>query len=360
MIVVSLQALWPGRAGRTGTSHAGAPPGTGPLAINDDAWMERLRSIVGTIHRGGAKACAQLGVNGPWAPGGPGTPADAISPSDTLLDPRICRPDARAFSFVTGGRPASIEELRLVQQEIGKAARRAIAAGFDAVQLQAHCGGLISQFLSPLTNRRTDAYGGSLANRARLLVECLAVVRAAASSGVPVLCRINGDDLMPGGMGPDAYRQLVPMLEEAGADALDVKPGWYESPQPVHDASVPPGAFAYVSASLRHVARVPISANTRITAPELAEAHHRARRRRLRLARGRPHRRPRVAAEGQGRARGGHPAVHGVYGVLERPRDQAPADRLSGQSARRPGVGERAAARELDGGDPVRLLSTPP
>jgi 2,4-dienoyl-CoA reductase-like NADH-dependent reductase (Old Yellow Enzyme family) len=272
MVVVGLQALWPGRAGRTGPSRAGGPPGPGPLAINDNAWVPRLQAIVASIHGGGAHACAQLGVNSPWAPGGPGTPAGPISPSNTLLDEGTCGPDARAFSFVTGGRALSGEELRRIPDEVGRGARRALEAGFDAIQLQAHCGGLISQFLSPLTNRRTDAYGGRLANRARLLVECLTAIRGTASGRVPVLCRINGDDLMPGGMDPAEYRHLVPMLEAAGVDAIDVKPGWYESPRPVHDARVLPGAFAYVSAAIRQVARVPVSANTRITEPALAES----------------------------------------------------------------------------------------
>jgi 2,4-dienoyl-CoA reductase (NADPH2) len=271
MIVIGLQALYPGRAGRTGLSPAGVRPGAGPVAVNDDAWMERLRSVVDVVHAGGAKVCAQLAVNGPWAPDGPGTPAEAISPSDLLLDERVCRPDARAISFVTGGRPASADELRRMPEALGRAARRAVAAGFDAIQVAGHGGNLVSQFLSPLTNRRADAWGGSLANRARLLLDILAAVRAEAGS-VPVLCRINGDDLLAGGMGLGDYRRLVPMLEAAGAAAFDVKPGWNESPQPMHDASVPPGAFAYVSEALKQVARVPVSANTRITEPGLAEA----------------------------------------------------------------------------------------
>jgi 2,4-dienoyl-CoA reductase (NADPH2) len=272
MIVIGLQALYPGRAGRTGLTRADAPPGTGPIAINDDAWIARLRSIVAVVHEGGARACAQLAVNAPWAPDGPGTPATAISPSDTLLDPSICRPDARAVSFVTGGRPASADDLRRIPGALARAARRALKAGFDAIQVPAHCGNLISQFLSPLTNRRTDAWGGPLDRRARLLLDCVAAVRAAAGAGVPVLCRINGDDLMEGGMVRAEYCRLVPMLEEAGVAAIDVTPGWNESPQPLHDASVPPGAFASVSAALRAVARVPVSANTRITDPALAEA----------------------------------------------------------------------------------------
>jgi len=272
MIVIGLQALYPGQAGRTGLTRAAAPPGTGPIAVNDDAWIGRLRSIAAVVHEGGAKACAQLAVNAPWAPDGPGTPASAISPSDTLLDPSICRPDARAVSFVTGGRAASTDDLRGLPGALARAARRALEAGFDAIQVPAHCGNLISQFLSPLTNRRTDAWGGPLDGRARLLIDCLAAVRAAAGDAVPVLCRINGDDLMAGGMGPAEYCRLVPMLEAAGVAAIDVTAGWNESPQPLHDASVPPGAFAHVSRAIRQVARVPVSANTRITEPALAEA----------------------------------------------------------------------------------------
>jgi 2,4-dienoyl-CoA reductase (NADPH2) len=271
MIVIGLQALYPGRVGRTGLASIAAPPGAGPVAVNDDAWMGRLRSIADAVHAGGAMVCAQFAVNGPWAPDGPGTPAEAISPSDTLLDERICRPDARAVSFVTGGRPASADELRRIPPALGRAARRAIDAGFDALQVAAHGGNLISQFLSPLTNRRADAWGGTLANRARLLLEVLAAVRAEAGR-VPVLCRINGDDLLSGGMGLGDYCRLVPMLEAAGVAAIDVKPGWNESPQPMHDASVPPGAFAYVSRALKQAARVPVSANTRITEPGLADS----------------------------------------------------------------------------------------
>jgi len=272
MIVVSLQALWPGRAGRTGSVSPGATPGTGPLAINHDACLDRLRHVVGAIHRGGAKACAQLGVNGPWAPGGPGTPAEPISPSNRTLDPAICGPNAAAFSFITGGRPLRPAEFPRLVDDVGRAASRALEAGFDAVQIQAHCGGLLSQFLSPLTNHRDDAFGGTLANRARLLTDCLSAVRARTGNRAAVICRINGDDLIRGGMEPADYGELVPLLQEAGADAIDVKPGWYESPRPLHDARVPPGAFTYVSAALKRVARVPVSANTRITDPALAEA----------------------------------------------------------------------------------------
>jgi 2,4-dienoyl-CoA reductase (NADPH2) len=104
-----------------------------------------------------------------------------------------------------------------------------------------------------------------------MATETIRAIRAAVGPTVPVTCRINGDDLLPGGMTPPDYLPLVPLLEDAGVDAIDVMPGWYETRRPVNQMCVPHGAFVYVSEALKHVARVPVSANVRITDPMLAE-----------------------------------------------------------------------------------------
>ncbi len=129
----------------------------------------------------------------------------------------------------------------------------------------------MSRFLSPLTNTRSDAYGGSLANRARMLVETAAAIKDRVGADFPLLCRINGDDLMPGGMGVAEYQELVPILEKAGIHALNLMPGWYETRRPVNQMSVPRGAFVYAAEGLKQVARIPIAANIRITDPRMAE-----------------------------------------------------------------------------------------
>jgi len=151
------------------------------------------------------------------------------------------------------------------------AAVRAVKAGFDAIELQALGGNLLSRFLSPLTNKRTDAYGGSLENRARILVETVSAIKKEVGEDFPLICRINGDDLLEGGMVPEDYQSLVPRLEEAGVHALNLMPGWYETRRPVNQMNVPPGAFVYAAAALKKVAHIPVAANIRIKDPQMAE-----------------------------------------------------------------------------------------
>jgi len=271
MIVTNLQALYPGRAGKSGWVPDESVLERGPLTINHDLYIPRLQSLTNALHAHGCKAGVQLAVYGFWAKGGYGAPAEELSPSGVRLEGPQYRPGLERLSFIREGRPAFVGELHEIQRDVAAAAVRAVKAGFDAVQLQALGGNFISRFLSPLTNRRTDEYGGGLENRARMLLETIKAITSAVGPGFPLLCRINGDDLIAGGMGPADYQQLVPMLEDAGVHAIDVMPGWYETRQPVNQMCVPRGAFVYAAEALKKVARVPISANIRITDPVLAE-----------------------------------------------------------------------------------------
>ena len=271
MITINLQALYPGRAGRSGWVPDESVLERGALTINHDLYIPRLRSLTDALHEHGCKACVQLAVYGFWAKDGYGAPAEELSPSGVRLDGPQYRPGLERLSFIREGRPAAVEELKAIQRDVAAAAVRGLEAGFDAVQLQALGGNFISRFLSPLTNKRTDEYGGPLANRARMLIETIGAIKAAVGNRVPVLCRINGDDLLEGGMRPEDYLPLVPMLEDAGVQAIDVMPGWYETRRPVNQMCVPRGAFVYASETIRTVARVPVSANIRITDPMLAE-----------------------------------------------------------------------------------------
>ncbi|MCX6550669.1 MAG: FAD-dependent oxidoreductase [Acidobacteria bacterium] len=271
MIVINLQALYPGRAGKSGWVPDESVLERGALTINHDLYVPRLRVLTQALHEHGCMAAVQLAVYGFWARGGYGAPAEELSPSGVRLEGPQYRPGLERLSFVREGRPATIDELHEIQEEVASAAVRAVKAGFDAVQLQALGGNFISRFLSPVTNRRTDEYGGPLRNRARMLVETVAAIKRAIGPTFPLLCRINGDDLIPGGMGPADYQQLVPMIEDAGVHAIDLMPGWYETRQPVNQMCVPRGAFVYAAEAMKKVARVPVSANIRITDPLLAE-----------------------------------------------------------------------------------------
>ncbi|WP_224825801.1 NADH:flavin oxidoreductase/NADH oxidase family protein [Cognatishimia sp. MH4019] len=127
--------------------------------------------------------------------------------------------------------PLSLDEIAQVKKRFLNAARIAQNAGFDGVQVHAAHGYLMSQFLSPLSNRRTDAYGGSLENRARLLVEVVAEIRAACAAPFIVSVKLNSADFQKGGFSEDDSVQVAKWIEDAGCDFLEVSGGNYEQPR---------------------------------------------------------------------------------------------------------------------------------
>ena len=271
LIVLNMQALYPGRAGRSGAVPDEKTAQMGPVKINHDAYIPRLRVITQTLADAGTAPCAQLAVYGFWAKDGYGAPAEEVSPSGVVLEGDQYRPGLEKLSFIRHGRPLTVEEIQQIERDVAAAAVRAMKAGFHIIELQSLGGNLLSRFLSPLTNKRDDEYGGSLENRARMLLETARAVKAAVGDKLPLMCRINGDDLLPGGMGVTDYQQLVPLLEDAGVQALNVMPGWYETRQPVNQMCVPKGAFVYAAERLKQVAQIPVFTNIRITDPRLAE-----------------------------------------------------------------------------------------
>jgi 2,4-dienoyl-CoA reductase-like NADH-dependent reductase (Old Yellow Enzyme family) len=121
-------------------------------------------------------------------------------------------------------------EIAEVVMRFADTARAAEEAGFTGVQIHAAHGYLISQFLSPLTNRRTDGWGGSLANRARLLLEVVKAVRAQVSPGMCVAVKLNSADFQRGGFSEDDARQVLLWLGELPVDLVELSGGSYESP----------------------------------------------------------------------------------------------------------------------------------
>jgi 2,4-dienoyl-CoA reductase-like NADH-dependent reductase (Old Yellow Enzyme family) len=103
-------------------------------------------------------------------------------------------------------------------------------AGFTGVQIHAAHGYLLSQFLSPLSNHREDAWGGSLHNRARLLLDIVQAVRAAVTPGFAVSVKLNSADFQRGGFSPDDAREVVQMLAPLGVDLVELSGGSYEAP----------------------------------------------------------------------------------------------------------------------------------
>jgi 2,4-dienoyl-CoA reductase-like NADH-dependent reductase (Old Yellow Enzyme family) len=130
------------------------------------------------------------------------------------------------------GRPVAMtaEQIGATVQRFAVAADCAERAGFDGVEVHAAHGYLLSQFLSPLSNRRTDQWGGSPQNRARLLLDVVRAIRSTVSPSFAVAVKLNSADFQRGGFGADDAQQVIAMLEPLGVDLVELSGGNYESP----------------------------------------------------------------------------------------------------------------------------------
>jgi 2,4-dienoyl-CoA reductase-like NADH-dependent reductase (Old Yellow Enzyme family) len=130
------------------------------------------------------------------------------------------------------GRPVAMtpEQIGATVRRFTVAAMLAERAGFDGVEVHAAHGYLLSQFLSPLVNRRTDQWGGSLENRARMLLDVVRAIRSSASPSFAVAVKLNSADFQRGGFDADDAQQVITMLEPLGVDLVELSGGSYESP----------------------------------------------------------------------------------------------------------------------------------
>lgn len=174
----------------------------------------QLRSLSAAVRAEGAAASIQLGHCGYFA-------------NKQVIGGRPLGP-SRVFNTygLSFARPMTEADIARVIEDFAKAALLARETGFDAIELHAGHGYLLSQFLSPFTNRRRDRWGGSLENRARLTLDVLRAMRAAVGSDVPILVKINMRDGFATGLQRDDALQVAKWLEAEGADALVLSGGF--------------------------------------------------------------------------------------------------------------------------------------
>ncbi len=170
-------------------------------------------------------------------------------------------------------REMTLEDIQTMREAFIAAAQRAVTAGAEVVEIHGAHGYLLNQFLSPYSNKRTDMYGGSVENRARLLVEIVQGVRQQIGKTAAISVRVSGDEFVEGGMRPPDFKEIVPMLEAAGMDLLNVSAGVYAS----MDRITPPmslGDMPHVSITqqLKAFAHVPVCAVGSIFSIEMAES----------------------------------------------------------------------------------------
>jgi dimethylglycine catabolism A len=255
--LITIEMASPEKAGRHRRREVG---------IYDDRFLPGLTRLVDELHRAGSKVSIQLGH------GGGHTRIDICG--ETPIAPSAIPHPVYETTFETIV-PEAMTKARIdaTIDAHAAAAARARKAGFDCVEVHAAHGYLISQFHAPFENRRTDAYGGSLENRARFGLEALRAVKAAVP-GMPVIYRLSVEDFFPGGLPFEEGRRIAIWAAEAGADALHVTAGHYRS-LPSAQIVLPPmtfpdATFLDFAADIKKVVDVPVIAVGRLGDPATA------------------------------------------------------------------------------------------
>ena len=212
----------------------------GQLSIGEEERIEEHRLLTRAIHEGGSKAFVQLNHAGSNGTG------EAVSASAVNIP---------AKKLAKRPRELSAAEIGEIQALFAAAADRAVRSGYDGVEIHCAHGYLLNQFYSPLTNRRSDAYGGGLENRLRFTLETVACVRKAVGSEVPIAVRLGGADYLPGGSREEDAAEAGRLLEAAGVDLLDLSGGMCFYMRPGH---LEPGYFSTMSEKVMANVTIPV------------------------------------------------------------------------------------------------------
>ena len=226
------------------------------LSVADDSVIDGLKELAGVIHRNGAKAVMQINHAGSAADQEI-TGAVPVGPS-AVKNPR------------KGGVPQELtkQEIGEIVAAFGAAACRVKQAGFDGVEIHSAHGYFLNQFFSPLTNRRTDEYGGDVLARIRIHLEVIAAVRAAVGPDFPILLRLGASDYVDGGTTAHDSQIAAKEFEEAGVNLLDISGGFSGYTIPGNNEQ---GYFAPLSAAVKEAVSIPVILTGGITEVQAAE-----------------------------------------------------------------------------------------
>lgn len=235
----------------------------------NDAQTAAWTPIVAFLHAQGATAGIQLSHAGRKASVWPAWGSDRHGTMATH-DGGWHTVSASTVPFPGYAPPVALDAtgIQAIVDAFAAAALRAVTAGFDVLELHAAHGYLLHQFLSPLSNRRTDEFGGTLPNRARLLLQVVAAVRAAIGADRALFVRFSATDYTPGGWTEEETAEVAGWARDAGADFFDVSSGGN-----VTGARIPlgPGYQVPLAGHLKTAADVPVSAVGLITTARQAE-----------------------------------------------------------------------------------------
>ena len=225
--------------------------------IWDDRFIPALENLTRSVKRHGAKIGMQLLHGG----------------RQSYQDNKVAPSPLPALGVVRGiPRELTGKEISRLVGAHGDAALRCQRAGFDFVEIHAAHGYLISEFLAPISNRRTDQYGGSFENRIRFLMEILGDIKAKVGHDFPMGVRFNGDDYIDDGWTLEEANRLAPLLQKEGADWLHVSAGIYGSfPITIPSMYADFGCFAHLAEAIKKRVTIPVIAVGRIKDPRMAD-----------------------------------------------------------------------------------------
>ncbi len=253
-------------------------------ALSEDRYIPGLRRLADAVHAHGAKVVVQMCHHGKTAGIDAAEERAQLVPSVPVPSyppdmANITMDELMRMAATTGGkmpthREATVEDLAWVVEQFADAAARVQEAGFDGVEIHAAHGYLISTFLSPLYNRRTDEYGGPTERRTRLLREVVQAVRTRCGDGFAVIARIDGSEYHPDGVTPELASEHAQAAEAAGAHAVHVSAASARSlSEGFTDGPLPwkPGQYIEFAQAVKGSISIPVIAVGRIM-PDAAEA----------------------------------------------------------------------------------------
>jgi len=218
------------------------------LSLCDDGDIDGLRRLTDVIHRYGTKVMAQLNHAGAAAPSSV-TGCRAVSASGIVLPTTPMMGDGTVPDELTA------EQIAQIAKDFADAAARAKEAGYDGVEIHSAHAYLLNQFYSPLSNHRSDGYGGTLDNRLRIHREVLEAVRGVVGEDYPISVRLGGCDYMEGGSTVEDSVYAAGVLEKAGADMISVSGGMCRY---TRDGHTEPGYFRDMSSAIKRKVSIPV------------------------------------------------------------------------------------------------------
>ncbi|MBU1196414.1 MAG: FAD-dependent oxidoreductase [Proteobacteria bacterium] len=230
------------------------------LGIEKDEYIPSFQKLTGIIKQAGASPWIQLFHAGAYS-------------HPMMINNLTPKAPSKIYSNYSRTEPEemTIKEIKEIQTAFVQAAARAKDAGFEGVEIIASAGYLITQFLSPLKNKRTDEYGGSFENRVRFPDEIIRMMRQSLGDDYPLGIRMAGNDLVDQSNTDSEMPAIAKVYEACGIDVINVTGGWHESKIPQLPMELPRGTFAYFAQNIKKAVSIPVMASNRITTPYEAE-----------------------------------------------------------------------------------------